>query len=40
VALSARNPSRRFGARVVFRDVCFDLGYGEMFGVREPAPTA
>jgi hypothetical protein len=39
-ALSARNLSRRFGDRVAFRDACCDVGCGEVFGVREPAPAA
>jgi ABC-2 type transport system ATP-binding protein len=35
-ALSVRNLSKRFGNRVAFQDVCFDVGYGEVFGFLGP----
>ena len=35
-ALSVRNLSKRFGDRVAFADVCFDVGYGEVFGFLGP----
>ncbi|HYB18501.1 MAG TPA: ABC transporter ATP-binding protein [Streptosporangiaceae bacterium] len=36
VALSVRNLSKRFGDRVAFQDVCFEVGYGEVFGFLGP----
>jgi ABC-2 type transport system ATP-binding protein len=35
-ALSVRNLGKRFGDRVAFADVCFDVGYGEVFGFLGP----
>jgi len=35
-ALSVRNLSKRFGERVAFQDVSFDIGYGEVFGFLGP----
>ncbi|HEY6596306.1 MAG TPA: ABC transporter ATP-binding protein [Asanoa sp.] len=35
-ALSASGLSKRFGDRVAFRDVSFDIGYGEVFGFLGP----
>jgi ABC-2 type transport system ATP-binding protein len=31
-ALAVQNLSKRFGERVAFRDVSFEIGYGEIFG--------
>jgi len=36
VALSVRNLSKRFGNRVAFHDVSFDIGHGEVFGFLGP----
>jgi ABC-2 type transport system ATP-binding protein len=35
-ALSAHNLGKRFGARVAFEGVCFEVGYGEVFGFLGP----
>jgi ABC-2 type transport system ATP-binding protein len=35
-ALSAHNLSKRFGDRVAFQDVSFEIGYGEVFGFLGP----
>jgi ABC-2 type transport system ATP-binding protein len=35
-ALSVRNLSKRFGDRVAFADVSFEVGYGEVFGFLGP----
>src|SRR6516162_9314896 len=35
-ALSVQNLSKRFGARVAFEDVSFEVGYGEVFGFLGP----
>jgi ABC-2 type transport system ATP-binding protein len=35
-ALSVRNLGKRFGSRVAFWDVSFDIGYGEVFGLLGP----
>jgi hypothetical protein len=35
-ALSVRNLSEHFGDRVAFAGVCFDVGYGEVFGFLGP----
>ena len=35
-AISVRNLSKRFGDRVAFEDVSFDIGYGEVFGFLGP----
>ena len=35
-ALSAQNLSKRFGERVAFDDVSFEIGYGEVFGFLGP----
>jgi ABC-2 type transport system ATP-binding protein len=35
-ALSARGLSKRFGDRVAFEDVSFEIGYGEVFGFLGP----
>jgi len=35
-ALSAQNLSKRFGGRVAFEDVSFEIGYGEVFGFLGP----
>jgi ABC-type glutathione transport system ATPase component len=35
-ALSVHNLSKRFGARVAFEDVSFEVGYGEVFGFLGP----
>ncbi len=35
-ALSVRNLSKRFGDRVAFNDVSFEIGYGEVFGFLGP----
>jgi ABC-2 type transport system ATP-binding protein len=35
-ALSARSLSKRFGDRVAFQDVSFDIGHGEVFGFLGP----
>src|SRR5690349_7651703 len=35
-ALSAHGLSKRFGDRVAFRDVSFEIGYGEVFGFLGP----
>jgi ABC-2 type transport system ATP-binding protein len=35
-ALSVRNLSKRFGDRVAFDDVSFDIGHGEVFGFLGP----
>src|SRR5262249_12404162 len=35
-ALSAHNLSKRFGDRVAFQDVSFEIGYGEGFGFLGP----
>ena len=35
-ALSVRNLSKRFGDRVAFQDVSFEIGYGEVFGFLGP----
>ena len=36
MALSVRNLSKRFGNRVAFQDVSFDIGHGEVFGFLGP----
>ena len=36
IALSARNLSKRFGDRVAFEDVSFDIAHGEVFGFLGP----
>ena len=36
VALSVRKLSKRFGDRVAFQDVSFEVGYGEVFGIPGP----
>jgi ABC-2 type transport system ATP-binding protein len=35
-ALSVQNLGKRFGDRVAFEDVCFEVGYGEVFGFLGP----
>src|SRR6516225_1516988 len=35
-ALSVRHLSKRFGDRVAFNDVSFEIGYGEVFGFLGP----
>lgn len=35
-ALSASGLSKRFGDRIAFRDVSFNIGYGEVFGFLGP----
>ncbi|HEY6315664.1 MAG TPA: ATP-binding cassette domain-containing protein, partial [Streptosporangiaceae bacterium] len=35
-ALSVRNLGKRFGDRVAFQDVSFEIGYGEVFGFLGP----
>ena len=35
-ALSVRSLSKRFGDRVAFSDVSFEVGYGEVFGFLGP----
>ncbi len=35
-ALSVRGLSKRFGNRVAFEDVSFEIGYGEVFGFLGP----
>src|SRR5664279_5694854 len=35
-ALSAQNLTKRFGDRVAFEDVSFEIGYGEVFGFLGP----
>ena len=35
-ALSVRGLSKRFGARLAFDDVSFEIGYGEVFGFLGP----
>src|SRR5260221_14529245 len=35
-ALSAQDLAKRFGARVAFQDVSFEIGYGEVFGFLGP----
>src|SRR5580658_422416 len=35
-ALTVRHLSKRFGDRVAFEDVSFDVGYGEVFGFLGP----
>ncbi|HLK02094.1 MAG TPA: ABC transporter ATP-binding protein, partial [Streptosporangiaceae bacterium] len=35
-ALSVRGLGKRFGSRVAFEDVTFDVGYGEVFGFLGP----
>jgi len=35
-AISVRGLSKRFGARVAFQDVSFEIGYGEVFGFLGP----
>jgi ABC-2 type transport system ATP-binding protein len=35
-AISVRNLGKRFGDRVAFEDVSFDIGYGEVFGFLGP----
>ena len=35
-ALSVHNLGKRFGDRVAFEDVCFEVGYGEVFGFLGP----
>src|SRR5674536_97612 len=35
-ALSVQNLSKRFGDRVAFEDVTFEIGYGEVFGFLGP----
>jgi ABC-2 type transport system ATP-binding protein len=35
-ALSVRNLSKRFGDRVAFEDVSFEIGDGEVFGFLGP----
>jgi len=35
-AVSAHGLGKRFGERVAFEDVCFDIGYGEIFGFLGP----
>ncbi len=35
-ALSVRNLSKRFGDRIAFQDVSFEVGYGEVFGFLGP----
>ena len=35
-ALSAHNLSKRFGDRVAFQDISFEIGYGEVFGFLGP----
>ena len=35
-AISVRNLGKRFGDRVAFEDVSFDIGYGEIFGFLGP----
>ena len=35
-ALSVRGLSKRFGDRVAFEDVSFEIGYGEVFGFLGP----
>jgi ABC-2 type transport system ATP-binding protein len=35
-ALSVRNLSKRFGARIAFEDVSFEVGHGEVFGFLGP----
>jgi ABC-2 type transport system ATP-binding protein len=35
-ALAARNLSKRFGDRIAFQDVSFEVGYGEVFGFLGP----
>src|ERR1700750_705292 len=35
-ALSAENLSKRFGDRVAFQDVSFEIGHGEVFGFLGP----
>jgi ABC-2 type transport system ATP-binding protein len=36
VALSVEHLSKRFGDRIAFDDVCFEVGYGEVFGFLGP----
>jgi ABC-2 type transport system ATP-binding protein len=36
IALSARNLGKRFGNRVAFEDVSFDIAHGEVFGFLGP----
>src|ERR1700727_1358170 len=35
-ALSVRSLSKRFGDRVAFQDISFEIGYGEVFGFLGP----
>src|SRR5512133_505248 len=35
-ALSAEGLTKRFGDRVAFRDISFDIGHGEVFGFLGP----
>src|SRR5579864_9474121 len=35
-AISAQGLSKRFGKRVAFQDVSFEIGYGEVFGFLGP----
>ena len=35
-ALSVHNLSKRFGARIAFEDVSFEVGHGEVFGFLGP----
>ena len=35
-ALSVHNLSKRFGDRIAFEDVSFEIGYGEVFGFLGP----